>query len=201
LGALGEQKRSAAPVEEATQAFLRVMEIWTHDQYPDEWASTQRKLGNSLLLLGEYRGMALRAVAPRLKAALAHRKTLSELTTRRMPLKNKILLVLLRLVERRSGIRYCVKAVAAYRNALKVWTRTAHARDWANTQNLMGAALTRIGDWEQDTELLGEAVAAYRAAVQVYKKLGDDRSIRVVESNLSTVNTLLTHVRSSHAAQ
>jgi hypothetical protein len=38
--------------------------------------------------------------------------------------------------------------------------------DWATTQNNLGLALWRLGDWESGTARPEEAVAAYRAALE-----------------------------------
>jgi tetratricopeptide (TPR) repeat protein len=38
--------------------------------------------------------------------------------------------------------------------------------DWAMTQNNLGNALSRLGEWESGTARLEEAVAAYRAALE-----------------------------------
>jgi tetratricopeptide (TPR) repeat protein len=62
------------------------------------------------------------------------------------------------------------EAVAAYRNALEVYTREQLPQDWAATQNNLGAALQEQGirtGGEAGPRLLGEAVTAYRHALEV----------------------------------
>jgi tetratricopeptide (TPR) repeat protein len=56
-------------------------------------------------------------------------------------------------------------AVAAYRAALKEYTRERVPLQWATTQNNLGVALMRLGEREGDTARLEDAVAAYRAAL------------------------------------
>ena len=58
------------------------------------------------------------------------------------------------------------EAVAAYRDALKEWTRERVPLDWAATQNNLGGALRVVGECESGTAKLGEAVAAYREALK-----------------------------------
>ena len=68
--------------------------------------------------------------------------------------------------ERESGTARLEEAVAAYRDALKEWTRERVPLDWAMTQNNLGIALWTLGERESGTARLEEAVAAYRDALQ-----------------------------------
>ena len=68
--------------------------------------------------------------------------------------------------ERESGTARLEEAVAAYRAALKEYTRERVPLDWAATQNNLGNALWRLGERESGTARLEEAVAAYRAALK-----------------------------------
>jgi hypothetical protein len=61
--------------------------------------------------------------------------------------------------------------VAAYRLALEVRTREALPQDWAMTQMNLGNALAEQGtrtEGEAGRKLLAEAVAAYRASLEVF---------------------------------
>ena len=56
---------------------------------------------------------------------------------------------------------------------MQVYTRDQLPREWANTLNNLGNALSAWGGYtvsEQGTKLLGEAVVAYRNALQVYTR-------------------------------
>jgi tetratricopeptide (TPR) repeat protein len=68
--------------------------------------------------------------------------------------------------ERESGTARLEEAVAAYRNALKEWTRERVPLQWSTTQNNLGVALQRLGARERGTERLEEAVAAFRDALK-----------------------------------
>ena len=63
--------------------------------------------------------------------------------------------------------RYSEEAVAAFREALKEWTRERVPLDWAMTQNNLGDALERLGECESSSEPLEEAVAGFDAALEV----------------------------------
>jgi tetratricopeptide (TPR) repeat protein len=65
------------------------------------------------------------------------------------------------------------QAVAAYRSALKVYTREQLPQDWAWIQTILGLALWQQGSQTagaQGMELLAQAVAAYRSALEVYTR-------------------------------
>jgi tetratricopeptide (TPR) repeat protein len=84
--------------------------------------------------------------------------------------QNNLGLSLYRLGERESGTAKLEEAVAAYREALKEWTRERVPLQWATTQNNLGNALLRLGERENGTAKLEEAVAAYREALREYTR-------------------------------
>jgi len=60
--------------------------------------------------------------------------------------------------------------VAAFRNALEVFTREQLPQNWAETQNNLGNAFWRQGlrsEGAKATEVLAQAVTAYRCALEV----------------------------------
>jgi tetratricopeptide (TPR) repeat protein len=61
-------------------------------------------------------------------------------------------------------------AVAAFRGALKEWTRERVPLNWAMTQNNLGNALQSLGERESGTKRLEEAVVAYREALKEYTR-------------------------------
>jgi tetratricopeptide (TPR) repeat protein len=58
--------------------------------------------------------------------------------------------------------------VAAFRAALDERTRARVPLEWATTQNNLGIALTALGERENGTARLEEAVAAFAAALEEY---------------------------------
>src|SRR5262249_10616099 len=65
-----------------------------------------------------------------------------------------------------KGTEKLEEAIAAYREALKEWTRERVPLDWAITQDNLGNALRDLGERESGTAKLEEAVAAYREALK-----------------------------------
>ena len=59
------------------------------------------------------------------------------------------------------------RAVAAYRGALKIFTRERMPSQWSLALNDLGVALVALAERETGTERLKEAIAAYGAALEV----------------------------------
>src|SRR5262249_52394079 len=75
-----------------------------------------------------------------------------------------------KLGERESGTARLEEAVAAFRDALKEWTRERVPLDWAMTQHNLGNALATLGERGSGTSRLGEAVAAFREALKEWTR-------------------------------
>lgn len=86
-----------------------------------------------------------------------------------------------------EGLRLLEEAVAAYRDALTVYTLTDLPTDWGTAQNNLGNAIQtqgeRIGGGE-GLRLLNEAVAAYRDALTVYTRAGMPVEWATTQNNL-----------------
>ena len=78
------------------------------------------------------------------------------------------------------------RAVAAYREALKEWTRERVPLQWAMTQNNLGTALMRLGERESGTARLDEAVAAYREALEEWTRERVPLQWAMTQNNLGT---------------
>ena len=76
------------------------------------------------------------------------------------------------------------KAIAAYREALKEWTRARVPLDWAMTQNNMGVALRSLGERESGTARLTEAVRAYSEALKEYTRNRVPLQWAAIQNNL-----------------
>src|SRR5262249_1223054 len=113
---------------------------------------------------GQYLVERLKPVAARLEAALQD-PALRLAPEQRASLSLVHGNVAATLGEQSGEETWLVKAVAAYRAALKEYTRERVPLDWAMTQNNLGNALSVLGARESGTARLDEAVAAYRAAL------------------------------------
>ncbi len=86
-----------------------------------------------------------------------------------------------------TGAENFARAVAAYHNALEVYTREDLPRDWAMTWNNLGNALSEQGrrtGGEAGRKLQEEAEAAYRAALEVYTREDLPQDWATTQNNL-----------------
>jgi tetratricopeptide (TPR) repeat protein len=81
--------------------------------------------------------------------------------------------------------------VAAYREALKEWTRERVPLDWARTQMNLGVVLGTLGERETGTARLDEAVAAYREALKEWTRERVPLDWARTQSNLGTALSVL----------
>ncbi len=164
---LGEERGDNARLVSAIAYCRKVLEQWTRERAPLDWATTQNNLGTALQSLGERESGTARLD----EAVAAYREALKERTRDRVPLdwagtQNNLGTALMRLGEREAGMARLKEAVTAYREALKEWTRDRVPLDWAATQTGLGAALRHLGEREVGTARLEEAVQAYREALK-----------------------------------
>ena len=75
--------------------------------------------------------------------------------------------------EPESGTARLDEAVAAYREALKEFTRERVPVRWAGTQMNLGNALATLGERQKSPAILEDALAAMRDAVEVYRQAGE----------------------------
>ena len=175
LIALGELEGGTARLEEAVKAYYAVLEIFKREQAPLLWAMAQSNLGVALEALGERESGTARLE----DAVKAYNAALEERKRELVPLdwaatENNLGNALARLGERESGTARLEDAVKAYNAALEERKRELVPLDWAATKNNLGFALLmlgqKLGQRENGTTLLKEAVAALRAALEERKR-------------------------------
>jgi tetratricopeptide (TPR) repeat protein len=77
-----------------------------------------------------------------------------------------------------------LQAIAAYRDALKEWTRERVPLEWATIENSLGNALSHLGERESSTARLEEAVTAYRDALKEWTRERVPLNWAMTQSNL-----------------
>ncbi len=166
-------------------ALREALKEWTRERVPLQWATTQNGLGITFFRLGEREsgsatfrrgggglsrsaeGIHARAGA----AAMGHDAKQSRpcaCEARRA----------------RYGTANLEEAVAAYREALKEWTRERAPLQWAMTQNNLGLALETLGERESGAAKLEEAVAAYREALKEWNARAGAARVGGTQNNL-----------------
>ena len=93
--------------------------------------------------------------------------------------------------ERESGPERLERAVHAYTEALKEYTRERVPLDWATTQSNLGNALATLGSRESGPERLEQAVVAYTEALQVFTPKETPRHWAMTQDNRARALMLL----------
>ena len=172
LSTLGERESGTARLEEAVAAYRAALEEWTRERVPLALGHDPEQPGQrALRRLGS--GRAARRAWRRRSRPTARRSRSGPASASRShwaTTQNNLGIALWTLGERESGTARLEEAVAAYRAALKEWTRERVPLDWAMTQNNLGTALWTLGERESGTARLEEAVAAYRAALKEWTR-------------------------------
>src|SRR5262245_11830319 len=105
-------------------------------------------------------------------------------------------------VEGRESQSLLGEAVAAFHEALKVFTRDQSPQDWAGTQNNLGITLGSHGELTEGAEgarLLGEAGAAYREALKVRTREQSPQDWAMTQNNLGI--TLMSQGKRAEGAE
>ena len=163
----GSARAGRRRLEEAVAAYREALKERTRERVPLDWAATQNNLGNALRTLGERESGTAQARRGRRRLSRGAEGTDPRARAARLgrdPEQSRQCAC--SLGERESGTARLEEAVAAYREALKEWTRERVPLDWAVTQNNLGNALATLGERESGTARLEEAVAAYREALK-----------------------------------
>jgi tetratricopeptide (TPR) repeat protein len=92
---------------------------------------------------------------------------------------------------RESGITRLEQAVAAYRSALREFTRERVPLDWALTQNNLGDTLRVLGEREKGAARLPEAVAAFHDALREYTREREPLRWAAIQNNLGNALAVL----------
>jgi tetratricopeptide (TPR) repeat protein len=102
---------------------------------------------------------------------------------------------LARLGERESGTGKLEEAVAAYREALKEWTRERVPLDWATAQVNLGNALAVLAKRQKSSASMEEALACMRNAVEVYRQAGESYWLPAAQSRITEMEAELIELK------
>ncbi len=167
LSDYGDQAGKNEALQESVTAYRKVLQTWTREQSPADWAAAQNGLGVALRLIGIRTGNAAQ-----LEQAVAAHKAALEVWTRAddpadwAEAENNLGSALKAEGDDETGIAHLAEAVAAYRAALEERARDQDPIKWAATQKGLGTALQALGEREKGTRHLSEAVAAYKEALK-----------------------------------
>jgi CHAT domain-containing protein len=155
-------------LEDAIAAYTAALQVYTHDAFPQQWATTQNNLGLA------YTDRIEGDEAENLELAItSYTAALQVYTRKSFPqqwagTQNNLGATFLYRIEGDKA-QNLENALVSYTATLQVYTRDALPQQWAMTQNNLGLAYSnRIkGDKVQNLE---QAIASYTAALQVYTR-------------------------------
>jgi tetratricopeptide (TPR) repeat protein len=148
-----EGVKAAELLAEAVVAYRSALEVYTREQFPQDWAITQNNLGLALTGQG-IRTEGAKAAELLAEAVAAYRSALDVRSREQFPqdwaATQYNLGDALKELGTRSGAeegrKLLQEAVAAYRSALEVRTKADLPQDWALTQNNLSDALEALGN-------------------------------------------------------
>jgi uncharacterized caspase-like protein len=169
LKVLGDRTRDLALTRQSVEVFRQVLEVNTRAALPLDWAMAQSNLGNALSVLGkaEPHSGALE------QAVTAYEAALEEYRQDRTPLdwamaQNNLAVAHRAIGDRDGDFGRIGTAADIYMNVLAALDRETVPQTWAMTQNNLGVALSALATGLHYPEAAEAAVAAYRAALEVY---------------------------------
>ena len=98
---------------------------------------------------------------------------------------------------REPGTAHLERAVTAFCESLQECTRERVPIDWAGTQNNLANALQVLGERASGTTRLEQAVAAYRAALEVFEVVEATHYVGIAKRNLARALRLIEERRQS----
>ncbi|OAN48705.1 hypothetical protein A6A04_19960 [Paramagnetospirillum marisnigri] len=194
IGARAErQKENAAPLwEEAIKEWRSAAETLPRALMPQEWASSQVRLGVGLFRLDLLTGQTelLREALQALQATLqVYSRT--ETPARWAEIMNTIAQVLEVYGDQMKNTEVLKRAVDTCHSVLEIRTRERTPLAWAATQNTLGSALFMLDRHGTGTAHLAEAETALAGALEVFQAHGAKGPAKVAAKNLSHVRKLL----------
>jgi hypothetical protein len=82
-------------------------------------------------------------------------------------------------------------AIISFDQALNVRKREIVVVQWAQTTNNMGAAAFALAKRTEDKALMQQAVYAFEGAMTVYRDIGQEQRVHIIEKNLKKARVYL----------
>ncbi|MEG4408959.1 CHAT domain-containing protein [Microcoleus sp. MON2_D5] len=157
--------RRAWNLEIGIACYSAASEVYTREDYPEQWAMGQNNLGTA------YSDRIEGVRAANIEEAIAcYREALIVYTLENYPenwamTQNNLGTAYSERIEGATAANI-EEAIACYREALKVYTREAYPENWAMTQNNLGTAYSERIEGVRAANI-EQAIACYREALKV----------------------------------
>lgn len=184
--------------DEAVGTLRDTLMVATKDKFPELWAMLQHTLGVTLAKRG------IHAAGPKSipllnQAVTAYREALTVRSEKHLreawaATQTSLGATFAQLAghstERKDKERLYADSVAAYRAALKVFTKEKFPQHWAEVQNNLGATLEQLGEFTEGSKGIGlfnESLTAYNEAATVYTRADLPQQWAMIQNNLGNV--------------
>lgn len=193
-------KEKAAPIwEEAITEWRSAVETLPRALMPQEWASSQVRLGGALYRLDLLTGQTelLREALQALQATLqVYSRT--ETPQRWAEIMHTVAQVLEVYGDQIKNTEVLQRAVDACHSVLEIRTRERGPLAWAATQNTLGGALFLLDRHSEGGTHLAEAETALASALEVFQAHGAKGPAKVAAKNLNHVRKLAETRKARH---
>lgn len=189
----GKRRFSDEELETAVKAYRSVSATLGRENHPSDWAFAQHRLGMVL-----YRLALRRDSDPTLlrTSAAAFEEALEVVNRDDQPdrwseVMNQLGVTLMALGIQGQGTDVLARAAATFRETLEVRRRDTAPLLWAQTANNLGAVCFALCKRNKSAPLLEEAQACFEGAREIYMRRGRIETVRVIESNLDRVRSMM----------
>lgn len=191
LVTLGQLTRDSARLARAIETYRQVLQTWTRDRAPLDWAMVHDSLGSALRLRGELGNDRCELE----QAVAAHRNALAVWTQDRWPrewsqAQNNCGAALHRLGERTGDSERLREAIDAYGNALRALRRDDSPIAWAMTTANLGDARRTLAGILRDNTVCRQAIADFEAVAAIFQEASHPHYYDLAKERLAVARKL-----------
>ncbi len=192
LALASDSSTETESLEQAVESCQASVNALDENRHARDWAQAQIRLG-----LATYRYAIRSGQAKLLKeSVVALRKSLGVFSKAVSPGKwaevmNQIGVIMTAMGEEINNDVILQQAMKVFNETLSVRKRETTATLWAQTTNNMGAAAFALGKRSRDKALMEKAALAFEGAAEVYREVGQNKRVHVIEKNLNLVQRRL----------
>ena len=191
--AMGGRETGSEYLEQAAKAYHAVAVSLSFADHPKDWAFAQTRLGMVFYRLAVRRDNDAAHLKASIKALETARTvfTQDDAPDRWAEITNQIGVALMALGSQVAGTEALERSIKAFRSAHEVRFRTKVPLLWAQTANNLGAASIALFRRSKSPALLEEAVRNFEGAREVFLQHRQNRTVAVIEKNLTRARELM----------
>jgi len=199
LSVIGIRENLSNYLVRAVEAYEATLRVRTRERVPGDWAILKTNMGASLTELG-YRQLGLARQRTLYRAVSELKDALTVNTLENIPMEHarssmNLGLAFAAIAAREPGVKSLEDAMAAYRDALKVWRPENSPLDWANAFGLEAFALHGMARRKNDADLAASALKQLQKSVDFLLRFGNEYLGAKFASSIPTFQRLVTELQ------